>query len=206
MSHVKAMIILRLDSGLPEDSPVNTLHFNTLSSPEPYAAIATAIEGAYNTFRTNFPATVEQNGHRIKMYEMADSTPRVPVFDDTFDLSSNPTGDSLPPEIALCCSFQGARASGQSQARRRGRVYLGPCKEDDNSALGVPGSTVIANAAAFGNFLLNASIAAGSWEWCVYSPTDDELVPVTNGWVDNAWDVQRRRGLGATSRTVFVGD
>jgi len=136
---------------------------------------------------------------------MDDDTPRAPIYDDTFDLGSNPTGDSLPPEIALCVSFQGARVSGTSQARRRGRVYLGPVREDDNSSVGVPGSSVINDATAFGNFLLGASIADADYTWSVYSTVDNALVTVTNGWVDNAWDVQRRRGLSPTTRVTFDG-
>jgi hypothetical protein len=49
-----------------------------------------------------------------------------------------------------------------------------------------------------------AAIASASWDWVVYSPTDDAYHEVANGWVDNAWDTQRRRGYKPTSRTTFT--
>ena len=204
MAHIKAQIQIRMDSGLLEDYPVNTLHFSLPTVNDTILGLVhAAIAGAYDTFDTSYPATVEQNLHRVKMYNMADPTPRAPVWDDTFNLTTNPTGDPLPSEIALCVSFQGDRVSGQSQARRRGRIYLGPLAEQDNDTAGRPAAAVTTDAGAWGAFLLDASLLDAGWTWCVYSATDDELVPVTNVWVDNAWDVQRRRGLAPSVRFSY---
>jgi len=73
---------------------------------------------------------------------------------------------------------------------------------------------------SFGLGLFTASSASAVWKWAVFSPTiaggwflpDTEgppnlpaaYSPVQSGWVDNAWDTQRRRGLEATARTVFT--
>jgi hypothetical protein len=40
-------------------------------------------------------------------------------------------------------------------------------------------------------------------EWVVRSDTTGATAPVTDGWVDNAFDTQRRRGNRATQRNVF---
>jgi hypothetical protein len=56
---------------------------------------------------------------------------------------------------------------------------------------------------SWGN-LLDASQAATAWKWAVYSTVNATGVEVTNGWVENAWDTQRRRGRIATVRTVFI--
>ena len=204
MTHVKAQVQLQIDSALPEDRPVNTFHFNVVTvNDTTLDLIAAVLKGAYDSFATTFSGVVAQNGHGLKMYRMTDTPPRVPVYDDTFNLDTNPSGDGLPPEIAICVSFQGDRVSGEPQARRRGRIYLGPCKEDDNAATGTPGAGLVTAAAAFGQYILDASVLDTGWTWCVYSTVDNELVDITNGWVDNAWDVQRRRGLTPTSRTTF---
>jgi hypothetical protein len=41
------------------------------------------------------------------------------------------------------------------------------------------------------------------WTWCLYSRKLDLMPEIVGGWVDNAWDIQRRRGYAATSRTTF---
>jgi hypothetical protein len=45
---------------------------------------------------------------------------------------------------------------------------------------------------------------AGNNDWCVWSVADQIAVPVANGWIDNAFDVQRRRGVDYTSRTLWA--
>jgi hypothetical protein len=47
----------------------------------------------------------------------------------------------------------------------------------------------------------NASVR---WNWVAYSPTADEANQITNGWVDNAWDTQRRRGLYYSQRGTYT--
>jgi hypothetical protein len=38
----------------------------------------------------------------------------------------------------------------------------------------------------------------------VWSPSNGDAVPVTDGWVDNAWDTQRRRGIDRTARSTWT--
>jgi len=104
-------------------------------------------------------------------------------------------------------SFQGERTSGQSQARRRGRVYLGPFGSSaGDTTSGRPSSGlrggIITAAAAFGV----QSQAAIEWVWGVISTAGPSMSfsEVKDGWVDDAWDTQRRRGEGATLRTTFT--
>jgi hypothetical protein len=94
--------------------------------------------------------------------------------------------------------------SGQPQARKRGRIYLGPFDTTQLNADGriLPAcQTTIRNAA---QALLTASDVALDWSWAVYSPTNASGVIVDNGWVDNEWDTQRRRGRAATTRSTFT--
>ena len=72
-----------------------------------------------------------------------------------------------------------------------------------NGRLYTAGKTLIAQA---GEDLLTASLAAADWHWVVYStvqPAGQRTADVVNGWVDDAFDIQRRRGLAANSRQVF---
>ena len=54
-----------------------------------------------------------------------------------------------------------------------------------------------------GKGLINASHASTNWGWAVYSPFLDEWYPPTDGWVDNGWDIQRRRKKAASQRGTF---
>jgi hypothetical protein len=40
--------------------------------------------------------------------------------------------------------------------------------------------------------------------WSVWSEANQTASPVRDGWVDDAWDTQRRRGLDSSARTTFV--
>lgn len=75
-----------------------------------------------------------------------------------------------------------------------------------------PWTDLVTAAAAVGTTLLAAGDASsGAWTWCIYSPTTEtqtaslasSFIPIVGGWVDNAWDTQRRRGLEPTTRTTW---
>ena len=38
----------------------------------------------------------------------------------------------------------------------------------------------------------------------VWSVANNDLVLANDGWVDNSWDTQRRRGLDTTARTTWA--
>ena len=42
------------------------------------------------------------------------------------------------------------------------------------------------------------------YDWSVFSVTDQAAYEITDLYCDNAWDIQRRRGLKATARTTGV--
>lgn len=203
MSHYKVQVTIPMDSGVPEDASVNTWHCDALNLPAGYEDFVDDLEAFYQAIDVLLSTKVDAAGIHAKVYRMSDPTPRAPVYEKTFTGITTGT-EAWPPELALCMSFQGARTSGIPQARRRGRVYIGPCSTLQASTtdprISSGSVTALKNA---GQALLLASQASIEYDWCVYSPSDDALVVVDNGWVDNAADVQRRRGLTADSRTVF---
>lgn len=193
------------ESGDAADDRVNTFHF---SIPTPditiYQAIASVIDEAWDTASSIFNENADFPNYRHKVYNLDDDEPRAPVYDELqTGIGTAPTGSQLPPELAVCLSFQGAAISGQPQARRRGRVYIGPL----NSGA-VEGGQVTPSyqllVRDIGADILDASDAAADWNWVVFSPTNNTSVNVTNVWVDNAFDIQRRRGYKPTSRAVYA--
>lgn len=214
MALIRAQVSFAHTSGLPEDILSNTFHFTTADILAPTLdAVATAVEEFYEAgatpLYTFFSNEMAQNGHVIRLYNLDEPAPRVPLLERAFSLPVAPNGDPLPGEVALVVSFQGTPVSGLNQARRRGRVYVGRLDKDSASA-GRPSAALIASAVAAADDLLADSVAAAMWSWAVYSPTDDaagDPTPFTiveEGWVDNAFDTQRRRGLAPTARTTFI--
>lgn len=164
---------------------------------------ATAVIAFYNSCTALLPSIVRQNNHEYKIYDMLDPEPRAPVEEGLWNFSSAPSTDPLPPEVALCLSFQGVKQSGVPQARRRGRVYIGPLRATI-SADGRPTAGAITILRNAGDALYDAGVAsAGDWNWAVYSTVNGGTVDVANGWVDNEFDTQRRRGRIPTTRNVF---
>lgn len=162
------------------------------------------LETFYTSIQGQYPSLVRQTDHEIVSYNRADPTPRAPVLSTKFDFVGSPTGDSLPPECAMCVSFQGNPMSGSNQARRRGRVFIGPLRESTLHTDGRPTAATVTALKNAGQTLLTNSNSATTWKWQVWSTAGNGDTQITNGWVDNEYDTQRRRGRVATSRTTFT--
>jgi hypothetical protein len=218
MGHILAQVRFARTSNVPEDIVVNTFHFRTTTAPvaADYTAIATKLESFYkdippastsslNGFASGLVAT---SGHEIRQYNMALPKPRAPSSSTTFTLPAQ-AGGNVPAELAICLSFRGPLLSGTNAARRRGRVYIGPL---GLSAIGSaqggdvrPSGTLMSVLANAGKALMDSTTAG---DWSVFSEKDAVgsispdagLVTVTDLWVDNAFDIQRRRGAAPTTR------
>lgn len=208
MTILRVQAELPRDTNLPEDVIVNTWHFLTTASPPLLAtksAIATALQNFYQAIDGVVLGSMLSTPAKLKFYDLADAKPRVPVHD--FEFALVPTSGGVPAEVAVCMSFQATKASGQNQARRRGRVFLGPVAAaivSETAGRTAVTSTARAAIVSAGLALLTASNTAADWEWAVYSPTDNAAVAVNNGWVDDAFDTIRSRGERPTTRSVFI--
>jgi hypothetical protein len=198
------------ESQLAEDAYVNTWHFEnkaTLSGnfdnmTDMLRDFYSEVPPGTTTSISNYMSTEAITGKwTIKVYDMSDPKPRYPVYTDTGQIGMS-GGSTLPTECAAVMSFQGIRIAGQVQARRRNRVYLGPFSITGNSE-GKVSPGLVETILFAGKELLNAAQASQSWEWVVYSPTANAIVELDNGWVDNGWDTQRRRGIRSTARGTF---
>lgn len=200
-------VVLPADSAIIADAIVNTFHFDTVAAQEEddFDNIVSALESFYGELSlasTLAPEAV------VKIYDLGEPTPRVPWATDALTLGSPSSTAPLPSEVALCLSYHALITSGGNPARKRGRVFLGPwaaqdCESASASLYGRPKATTQQQLVDAAGALLAASNLTTAWSWVVYSPTDELARPVVAGWVDNAWDTQRRRGIDPTLRTVF---
>jgi hypothetical protein len=190
-------------SNIAADNATNTMYFRA----DNLNALV-AVEAAAQAFYIELAAVMGDyvkavDNVTFKAYDMANPEPRVPVRTGTFNV---PEGNTLtlPTEVAMVLSFQAAKISGVPQARRRGRIYVPFIRGSliGNDSRPLPGA--ITTLVTAGDNLLTASDAAATWKWVVYSPTTGADVVVSDGWVDNEYDTQRRRGRKATTRTTFT--
>jgi hypothetical protein len=205
------------DNSIPADNVVNTLHFigesGTTTRLEDAAVIAEAIDDALQPIETYMSSVL--NGQRVlTFYDLNDPQPRAPLTTISQGYIVNTGSQALPSEVALVLSFQATRVSGDPQARRRGRIYIGPLNQSavatDSAGDARPASAFITAMTQVGSLLAN-DVALADLPWAVFSPTalaagegDLAWASVVDGWVDNAFDTQRRRGASATARTTWT--
>jgi hypothetical protein len=181
----------------------NTFHFEA-DDLTALGLVHTQLFTFYNTLQPRLSSLCRQTNWLIKSYLQTDPKPRAPVLETIGSLSSPPSATPLPPEVALCISFQGTRMSGVNQARRRGRVYLPFLRADASGTDGRPTAAMMTTAVSCGQGLLTASDSAATWAWQTLSTVAPGVSTVVDGWVDNEWDVQRRRGRRYLTRTTFT--
>ena len=206
-----------------EDVYVNTWHLNTAVVPDAGMLLgaATAIQEFYNVvapLATNaivhyMSGVALAPGASIKIYNLGDLRPRQPIFSTKYDPTGGGAGLALPSEVACCLSFRGAIVSGQVEARRKGRVYLGPLNTAACASDGIAQPQRVAP--VFQNDVLKAAqklsqdLLVFALHVAVFSTVDQIGYPVVNYWIDNAFDTQRRRGERSTSTvsgdTVVAG-
>lgn len=187
-----------MDSGNPRDSVVNTVHILADDEVELESGGIVAFTTFYGTLDAQFSALVDPAASVYRAYDLADPEPRAPVVEETWNLGTVAV-TTAAPELAVCISFEAPQQSGVPQARRRGRFYLGPLYNPAlNSSSGQVDNGVVDVIADAVQDLLDTSANATTWAWMVYSPTNSAAVEVLHAWVDNAVDIQRRRGLDPT--------
>lgn len=232
MPIIRAQVTIPRDSNIAADVTTNVFHFSTINAlPATLEKLATALVNFYkqaggageNALVAYLSAVTNPAAAIVRMWNLDDPKPRVPVYDSGKDLGIS-GGTALPSEVALVGTYQADKASGVPQARRRGRIFLGPLSDlarDGAGNLGRPNGVAITALNLSMSRLAAASEADADWNWVVYSagardnsnqeiPYKDrpllapEFAAVTNGWVDNAFDTQRRRGEIATAKTAWT--
>jgi hypothetical protein len=220
---VRAMVVLPGKSGLARDDVVNTFHFwCSVLDESNLSAIRAKLQKFYTTTAAGgaggisayfSPAIDTGRPALVKCYDLGDPvlhdaegkvTQMRPLHQATFNLSAqSPALGALPSEVAATLSYY----AGQNQKRMRGRIFLGPF---DQSARGAPElgdsrisatlqTLVVAKASELALDATNEGV-----RWGLFSTTDSVVrYPITGGWMDNAWDTIRKRGLKPTSRLTF---
>ena len=166
------------------------------------------------------------NACTIEAYATLDLTGATPLGSpiDTLSFTMDPEGSSndLPEEVAVVVSYNAdltnvpvtesnpspPPATIRPQQRRRGRMFVGPLNQLAGTTSGTPnlfrpfsGFRVDLGAAFAG--MATTINGTGGLELGIWSKADAEVFTAVGGYVDDAWDTQRRRGVAPTVRTSF---
>lgn len=184
----------------PRDWMTNTVSFNsgapTVTTAQ-WQALADAVKGVWFATSGSWVHYGNSFGGKVVCYDRADATPRAEKAVSIFTPGTWATTINFPRQIACCLSFYSLR----NLKRQRGRVYLPP----SNSMTVVDGI----GTAQMNQFLgLGTQLAtvAGAltpvWTHEVWSVAGDTDHPVSNYWVNDVWDTQRRREPKESTRVV----
>lgn len=199
-------------SGLPEDRAVNVFHFSGTGTYEADSTAAAAkvldfyvgASGLQSTAISSFLSPWIQRTAELRTYDLSQPKPRVPTI-YPIELSAVLSNNGLPEEVALVTTFYG---SPPVTRRRRGRLYIGPLNSSTVTITGATSTTPTTPGSGFINDLLEATkrlATPSNPQFCIRSSLPAEnFVPVAGGYVDNAFDTQRRRGPDPTARSTWT--
>lgn len=215
-------VTLPYTSGLPGDVVVNTWTF-VGDGPTDHTLAAGWLGAFYDAVGPNISGIVSRvtNAVVYDVYDLSRARPNPPIATYMDTLPARATNwINMPREVSIVGSFQADPQPGEVQARRRGRVYLGPLATDPASTdLDYPSAAMVTTIRNAFSALQTSSEASSLCRWAQWSPTnaggwmipgqsgppnlDAGVSPIASGWVDNEWDTQRRRAPAATSRSPF---
>jgi hypothetical protein len=183
----RAQIAFAFDTDFPRDRVVITPHFIG----------GTDAQGLANLLKANLNANAHLGAtapYTINVYDAEKAPPSYPLA--TATNGSGHTTTNVVREVSLCLSY----FSAHNRPSLRGRLYIpgfyigGPFGER-------PSPTQMQNALDW-RLVMTTNMEAGGYQWALWSRKLRQASPVTDCWVDDEWDIQRRRGMRGTTRVT----
>lgn len=211
-------------TGLPEDVYVNDFVWETAGAIDQAEAddITDILDASF--YNNNTPAAEQISDYMSPNISRAAGGVKVDFYDITADLAGTPhgspvvrstftlgasTGDAIPEEVSAVVSYHSdltgvleRDGATRPAARRRGRLYIGPLAHNAYDSIG--GKVLLS--LVFQSALIDGAtrlLADAGGLWMQWSRADAFVRPVEGGFIDNAFDTQRRRGAAPNGRTTF---
>lgn len=229
-SPVLCRITLPYVSGLPQDVAVNdfVVEFDPTDETERsdvgdaliafYNDVPTGLSGIYVAKFLGTQLSRSSLAASIDYYDLTghlDGTPHgSPVASRSWTLAAAiGSGSNQPDQLALVNSFHGDLGSlleivgdTRPKARRRGRIYLGPLRQDyqtldaNNSPRPTDAMRECINVASHDLADALTFDSETATRWHVWSRAGEATYTITGGSVDNRFDALRKRSADATDR------
>jgi hypothetical protein len=178
------------DSLFPADNIIITPHFNDAGATTDPQNLCDDLAAAMATYWAA-PRQVE-----VKAYDAEGTPPVYPAASAIVNQGLFPASQGIR-EVAICLSYFATT----NRPRTRGRLYLPPGLMV-TTTFGVPRPSQAVRDKAAALVPILAGLGGVDVDWCVYSRVDGQARKVTDWWVDDAWDIQRSRGLIPTIRST----
>lgn len=223
---VHATVTFNHVDGIGADGIVNTFTFNCIDD-DIAGGLGDELQARLEDFYNNGHDTSAAIGTRMGSQVSRTVAPVLRLYDITAHVDGSDAGspvsvrtmanlpaaadaEMLPTEIAAVLTFHSPYttdpefgAGTRPRARDRGRLYLGPWGKN-NSVTGTAGRPV--PSATLRAIVIDAAKALRDDpslnRWSVWSRAAARTRSVSDLWIDDAWDVQRRRGEKALTRTT----
>jgi hypothetical protein len=191
-------ISMPLTDTLPRNRISNTVHFSHVVGSQSDDQLRSMCEDLVEMYQTRYGVATKEI--LCKAYDV-DAKPNYPRAEVIVNVGQVWT-QNYPRELALVLSFCAEQRGNRSE---RGRVYLNPLMAGGVVAPGLrPAATQLDWALKFYTEP-NASfpdIGGVDWQFGVWSSTYGQFTKSLQAWVNDDWDVQRRRGLRETTRVT----
>lgn len=214
ITNVAAELIMPDQDGLALDEVVNTFAFIDDGSASLTTWLADLLNGTSGAQAHPLSHYICASRSRttdavtVRYYDVSahlDGSPHGGPFEvDTITLGAAGSELALPEQICVTVSFYDAlTVGGITTGRHRGRIFFGPLTDltaaTDSFGRLIPAPAFLADLGiAFSRF---GAVTAGAW--ALWSRKDAAMHAVTAGFIEDTFDVQRRRRLQASSRATF---
>jgi hypothetical protein len=180
------------DTAFPRDRMTITPHFKVTELPlagHDDQGLTNDLANALNTWLGNSREVV------VKCYDAQKPKPNPPTATKTLNAGLTPASPGNR-ETSLCLSYY----ADSNVPRRRDRLYI-PAIFLTTGTL--PVRPTQAQRDQLQQFVtIFANLGGVDVDWVVWSRAGQQAHTVTNWFVDDEWDTQRRRGLRPTTRSV----
>ena len=196
-THIRAHVQWQVGSALPRDVMQITPCFRaqTPMLPTDTANWTTLADDIRNIFAGSWTDKAT-NQMTVKLYDIEGTDKPNRPRATSVKYAGQAAEASAMREIALCLSFYG----GPNGPSNRGRLYIPAWLFLAGS---VPVRPTQANRDKVAELpALLSAVGGTNIDWGVWSTTRDQFTKVDHWFVDDEWDVQRRRGLKPSARSA----
>ena len=194
----KFTVSMPVTDTLPRNRITNTFHLEHVTGGLADVALESMCADIVNMYQSRYGDATKEIACKAYDTDAVPNYPRAEVSEN----GGNVWSQNLPREIALVLSYAGDRRGVKSE---RGRIYLNPLIGPLAVAPGLRPSVGAMNWALDFFRVANASfpdLGGVDWKFGIYSQTYKTFTQAQQAWVNDDWDIQRRRGLRESTRVT----